>query len=252
MADQPSALSEPWYRAIAVDRYVQGSLPAEQWTAVIRVVESGARHVGEARQKAGFFKRNFNKSALPAEVPRAWTFEVAPLLRVLAEDAKPGAPIELRADLRGPKVPAKIASSGRLPGQGRVKKIEQTVYLDKWLTVAARFDDGTRAEIEVTDRVRHRVVHKKSASGKHKTKHKEKWLRRIDIEVGGQSDEHELIVPTPPPRVPVYSKPGASRPTVTTRLDHPLPPPGDDGVHLILKGLAEAHRHLHPRSRGAA
>jgi len=185
VADQPSALSEPWYRAVAVDRLVQGAMPAEHWAAVIGLVQRGDVEVEQSRQQAGFFKRTVKKSSLPPRAPGQWTLEVVPLLRVLGEDAKANASIQVRADLRGTKVAGTVVFSGRLKGSGRVRHIDQTSYVHRWLSLAARLHDGTRVSIDVTDKVRHRKVHKKSASGKHKSKEKERWTRRIDIEVAG-------------------------------------------------------------------
>lgn len=248
MADEIPALSEPWYRAVAVDRWVQASLPAEQWLSVIGLVLRSAAEVEQARSQAGFFARKLRASKQPPLPPDTWTMEVVPLLRVLAEDVKVGTPITLRVDLRGPKLPDKVVARGRLPGVGRVRHIDETIYRDAWFSLAARLVDGTRVGVDLTDRVRHRKVAKKSASGKYKTKEKDKASRRIQVEVAGRVGEHDLVVPTPPPRLPVYSKPGASRPTVTARLDHPLPPPGGDRARLVLQALSEAHRHVLPRA----
>jgi len=247
VAEQPRALSEPWYRAVAVDRWVQGVLPADQWLAVAALVDDGQAEVEAARTQAGFLARRLRQSSLPLQLPRAWALEVVPLVRVLAEDAKAGTPLELRVDLRGPHLPDKVVAAGRLPDTGRGVRIDQTVYLDRWLALGARLNDGTRVSLEITDRVRHRKI-RKSNGRKVKWKEKEKVARRIDVEVAGKVDAHDLVVPTPPPRLPVYSKPGASRPTVTARLDHPLPAPGGDGVRLVLKTLAEVHRHVRPRT----
>jgi len=131
-----------------------------------------------------------------------------------------------------------------------VKKLEQVIHLDPWLSLEARLADGTRVSVDLVDKVRDRTVTKKSASGKTKVKKKEKLVRRIDVEVAGDAGMHDLVVPTPPPRLPVYTKPGASRPTVTARFDHRLPAPDDDAVRLALKVLGEAHRHVQPRRRG--
>jgi hypothetical protein len=252
VASGADVLSDPWYRAVALDQRVQSTLPADQWNEVIVLVDRMGAEANQARQKAGLLKRTFRKAKLPPLPPPAWAFEVVPLLRVLAEDAKKNSTIDVRADLRGPKCPDKQGAVYRLQGEGRVRHIDQAVYLDPWLSLGARLADGTRVSVDITDRLRHRTVHKRSASGKHKTKVKEKAARRVDVEVAGDAGEHELIVPTPPPRLPVYSKPEATRPTATARLDHPLPPPGGDGARLVLKAVAEVHRHFRPRSRGAA
>ncbi len=258
MANEARALSEPWYKAVVVQGWVQEALSAAQWLTVVDVVRSGAAEVEQARAKAGFFTRTFRASQQPPLPSETWNLEVVPLLRVLAEDAKAGTMIEVRADLRGARLPDKVVASGRLPGGakapggGKIRHIDETIYRDTWLTLAARLEDGTRVAVELTDRVRDRKVAKRTARGKYKTKKKAKASRRIEVEVGGRAEDFELVVPTPPPRLPVYAKPGASRPTVTARLDHPLPPPGGDRARLVLQALAEAHRHLHPRARGAA
>lgn len=251
MASGADVASDPWYRAVAQDQRIEAVLPAVQWIEVIVLVDRIGTEANQARQKAGLLTRTFRKAKLPPLPPRAWALEVVPLLRVLAEDAKKGSTIDLRADMRGPKCPDKQVAAGRLKGEGRVRHIDETVYVDPWLSLAARLDDGTRVSVAITDRLRHRTVHKRSASGKHKTKNKEKAARRVDVQVAGQTGEHDLVVPTPPPRLPVFSKPEATRPTATARLDHPLPPPGGDGARLVLKALAEVHRHLRPRTRGA-
>lgn len=232
-----------------MDRSVQGHLPADQWVAVVDLVSAGAAEVERAREAAGFLTRRLRKSSLPALPPPAWTFEVAPLLRVLAEDAKAGAPLGLRADLRGSELPEKIVRAGRLPDTGRRLRIDETLYLDRWLTLDGRLDDGTRVSIEVTDRLRHRKI-RRSSGGKTKWKTKEKRSRRIDVEVAAKAETHDLLVPSPPPRVAVYSKPGASRPTAMARVEVLLP--RNDGAILVLRALADVHRHLRPRDRDAA
>ncbi|MBO2447308.1 hypothetical protein J4573_09445 [Actinomadura barringtoniae] len=114
--------------------------------------------------------------------PQRATTVVVPLVQVLAADTRGDGTLSVAADLRGPNAQGKLSAQQTFPGQRRgVRKIVEWWSYDPWLSMRAELRDGSELELAVADRTRFRKIHKRSQSGKYKTKMKTKTVHRITV-----------------------------------------------------------------------
>ena len=179
-----------------------GQLSPGEWRGVVREVAEANRLARLERDGAGFVRRTFRKKTLPPIAPHDWLAMAAPLVEVVADDARPDAPMTVSIDVRGTQSPDKVVWKGALaePLPPRVRTIDETRYSDPILDLHARLVDGTRCHLSVVRRVRARRIVKRSASNKIKVKHKEKTKTVISAKlvVDGARPVHD-----PPAGVPV-------------------------------------------------
>ncbi len=101
------------------------------------------------------------------------------ILPLLATDLPKGAPVDVRMDL------SKASVSSKATGTGEVRGWKVKYFEDPWLTVSGQFVDGTKFQLEATEKFQKRSKWKTSASGKskHKTKTKSATLLSLRLAV---------------------------------------------------------------------
>lgn len=175
-------------------------LPGD-WRGVVREVAVANRAARQERDSAGFLRRTFKKKSLPPVAPDDWMALAAPLVEVLADDARADVPMTVTVDVRGTQAPEKVVWQGK-PAQlpARVVKLDETRYSDPILDLHARLVDGTRCHLSVVRRLRTRKMVKRSASGKfkQKTKDKSKTVVTVKLVADGSRPVHD-----PPAGAPV-------------------------------------------------
>ncbi len=104
---------------------------------------------------------------------------LAPLLDDLGEDVDPKSTVRAELSLGGLDS-TKLVDKKSMP-PGRFKKVTQYVYRDDWCDLQFKFTDGGMARLAITNNfVKHdRRWTKRSASGKTKFKHKDKWKKLV-------------------------------------------------------------------------
>jgi hypothetical protein len=107
----------------------------------------------------------------------------------------PGAPLRLSADLRGGMIKEKCTDE-RKPSKGTFSypKIQETHYLDPWLSGSAALADGSTLRWKVVDRIRVRRITKRTARGKIKTKYKHKSRRMLEVSLGLRHKAYQVKV----------------------------------------------------------
>ncbi|MDN3359809.1 hypothetical protein [Actinomadura sp. DC4] len=170
-----------------------------------------------------------------------------PLIHVLSEDTKRNAPIGISADFRGADAPGKEGPKRDLPIKTRyIRKVTEWFTFDPWLQVRAELRDGSVLEIRVTDRTRHRKIHKVNARNKHKWKTRKKAVQRIDARrtlPGGMVPQRPA---TPPPGwIRVRIKDG-KRITLNATAKLGQVPEEQDQLQTILFVLTELFRWTRP------
>ena len=162
------------------------------------------------------------------------------------EDVAPGGPLTVEADLRGENPPEKAGQHYQLPAHGRIRKLTEWFVVDPWLRIGAELDDGSRLEVRVVDRIRHRKIHKIGASGKRKVAHK---TRRTQVlrcrRVLPRGVAGTRPTQPPPAWIRVAVKDGRRR-TITATVKSDRIPQGGDQVDLILTTLVELFRWTPP------
>jgi hypothetical protein len=133
--------------------------------------------------------------------PTRATTVVVPLIQVLSADTRGDGTLSVAADLRGPDVQGKLSVRQTFPGQRRgVRKVEEWWAFDPWLSMRAELRDGSELELAIADRVRYRKIHKRSQSGKYKTKMKTKTVQRVSLSRRLPAGTSLQRPATPPPR----------------------------------------------------
>lgn len=221
----------PAHQQLTMERTVSMSSPKSEWGAVLA---SLSQHETTVRRP---------KWRLPS---RANTVLV-PLIHVLSEDTKRNAPIGISADFRGADAPGKEGPKRDLPIKTRyIRKVTEWFTFDPWLQVRAELRDGSVLEIRVTDRTRHRKIHKVNARNKHKWKTRKKAVQRIDARrtlPGGMVPQRPA---TPPPGwIRVRIKDG-KRITLNATAKLGQVPEEQDQLQTILFVLTELFRWTRP------
>jgi hypothetical protein len=123
---------------------------------------------------------------------------VIPFLRVLDQDVPDGRAVTVRIDLRPSTDKSKELSQHDLDMTGTVyRKGEQHWYDDQWFSGSAALAGGSELQWGVTDRIRERVLNKRTASGKSKTKKKQKATRYIGLHLSIAADRWNPAEATP-------------------------------------------------------
>lgn len=173
----------PLHQKLTWEHVLGASLPPAEWMALVASLSQHRYHVRRRKW----------------QLPYRTQTTVVPLIRILAEDARPDSFIEVTADLRGPNVPGKAGPSAELPVQRPIRRCLQWFTVDPWLTVRAVLRDGSVLELTVNDRTRYRRITKRTPRGKIKTKTKTKLVRRIRATRTLGKKQALQQPPTPPP-----------------------------------------------------
>jgi hypothetical protein len=182
-------------------------------------------------------------------LPSRTTTVLVPLIQVLSEDTAPDGPIGITADLRGPDMPDKTGPQRDLGVKTRqIRKITEWYVLDTWLQVRAELRDGSVLEVRVTDRVRHRKIHKVNARGKHKWKRKKKAVQRIDARRTLPRGAVVQVPPTAPPRWIAVRRKDGKRTLLNATAKLPEVPGDQDQLQAILAVVTELFRWTRPET----
>lgn len=213
-----------WHRGLSAQQYPHG------WAALAASLAQHERVVRRAKW----------------QLPPRTVDVLAPLLQILCEDMAPGGVLGITADLRGSGLAEKVGPKRRLPVRHPVLSATEWFSTDPWLRLQAGLRDGSVLRITVVDRIRHRMVVKRSRSGRQKTKmkHREtqliKVVRTLPRGVGGAR---------PATAPPYWIKVGLrdrKRRTIVATGRIPLPHRGDEQVDRILTAVAEVFRWTAP------
>lgn len=223
----------PAHQQLTLDRTVSLSSPGREWNAVLA---SLSQHETTVKRR---------KWRLPSRAVNV----LVPLIQVLSEDAGPNGMIGISADFRGPDLPGKAGPRHELPVRTRqVRKVTEWFVFDPWLQVRAELRDGSVLEIRVTDRTRHRKVHKVNARGKHKWKTKKKAIQRIDARRTLPKDAAPRRPAASPPRwINVRVKDG-KRTTLNAVAKLRQVPQEQDQLQAILTVVTELFRWTTPET----
>ncbi|MBC6459408.1 hypothetical protein [Actinomadura sp. HBU206391] len=153
----------PLHQSLIWERTLSAALPPAEWAMLLASMS----------QHDALVKRR--KWRLPDRMGTT----LVPLIRVLCEDVAPNGALALTADLRGPDVPGKAGPTRDLPVHRPIRSVKEWFVHDTWLRLRADLRDGSVLELTVTDRIRHRRIHKVNPRGKHKRKTKTKVVQRI-------------------------------------------------------------------------
>jgi len=106
---------------------------------------------------------------------------LSPFLDELTEDVGANSKMKIDLDLKG-LTDEKLISKQKIP-PGRFKKVTEYIYKDHWLSMSLDLADGNVIILDVeNDFVKHdRRWTKRSASGKTKFKHKDKWKKLVTV-----------------------------------------------------------------------
>jgi len=106
---------------------------------------------------------------------------LSPFLDELTEDVGANSKMKIDLDLKG-LTDEKLISKEKIP-PGRFKKVTEYIYKDHWLSMSLDLADGNVIILDVeNDFVKHdRRWTKRSASGKTKFKHKDKWKKLVTV-----------------------------------------------------------------------
>ena len=225
----------PAHQRLTMERTVSMASPPGEWAAVLA---SLSQHEATVKRR---------KWRLPTRA----TTVLVPLIHVLSEDTARDAPIGIGADFRGAGVPGKEGPKRELPVRTRhIRKITEWYTLDPWLQVRAELRDGSVLEVRVTDRTRHRKIHKVNARNKHKWKTKKKAVQRIDAR---RTLPRDALVERPPAAPPgwirVRRKDG-KRTTLNATAKLGQVPEDKDQLQAILTVLTELFRWTRPAATG--
>lgn len=174
----------PLHQGLIWQRSLSATMRPADWEAFINSLAQHNAHVKRGKW---------------APPPRTATVLV-PLIRVLSEDIGPAGMLGITADLRGPGVPGKSSPQVSLPVRRPVRSATQWYTIDPWLRVRAELRDGSVLDLTITDRTRHRRIHKVNPRGKHKTKTKTKTVQRISASrtLRKGAGAHRPASPPPP------------------------------------------------------
>ncbi|GLY75942.1 hypothetical protein [Actinoallomurus iriomotensis] len=224
----------PAHQHLTLERTVTGSAGPGEWAAVLA---SLSQHETTVKRRKW-------------QLPSRTTAVLVPLIHVLSEDTAPDGAIGVTADFRGLKEPGKKGPEQDLPVSGRVRRLTEWFVVDPWLQVRAELRDGSVLEIQVTDRVRHREIHRVNPRGKHKYKTKKKAVQRIDAKRTLARDAAVRRPGTPPPAwVQVRLKDG-KRTALNATAKLPRVPEENDQLQAILTVVAELFRWTPPQTSG--
>jgi hypothetical protein len=226
----------PAHQQLTMERTVSLSGRPDDWGTVLA---SLSQHEATVKRR---------KWRLP---PRATTVLV-PLIHVLSEDTAPDGVIGIAADFRGPDVPGKAGPKHEVPARGRIRKITQHFTMDPWLQARAELRDGSVLEIRVTDRVRHRRIHRVSASGKHKWKTKKKTVQRIDARRTLPRGVVAHRPPASPPGWITVRRKDGKRTSLGAVAKLGRVPDDREQLQAILTVVTELFRWTRPESTGSA
>ncbi|GAA4501805.1 hypothetical protein GCM10023191_052390 [Actinoallomurus oryzae] len=224
----------PAHQRLTLERTVSASSVPGEWAAVLA---SLSQHEVTVKRR---------KWRLPSRT----TAVLVPIIQVLSEDTAPDGAIGVAADFRGPRAPGKKGPERDLPVGGRVRRLTEWFVLDPWLQVRAELRDGSVLEIRVTDRIRHRKIHRVNARGKHKWKTKKKAVQRIDVKRTLARDAAARRPGTAPPAwIRVRVKDG-KRVALNATAKLPRVPEENDQLQAILTVVAELFRWTPPQASG--
>lgn len=168
------------------------------------------------------------------DLPNVLREFVYPIVRLVAEDVKPGETASLQLDLTGFKRRNKKVGSRPVSGRSNYVKAVDTLYEDPWFQGSARLCDGSNLHWRIVDRVRVRKITKRGRSGKLKFQTKSKTKRRMEVTLGARKDVYRVTEPPAEPAVDVVATPTSERNrlravAVTQWSDQP----GDDRIPSI-------------------
>jgi hypothetical protein len=223
----------PAHQQLTMERTVSMSSPSGEWAAVLA---SLSQHEAAVKR---------SKWRLPSRA----TTVLVPLIHVLSEDTARDAPIGIGADFRGADVPGKEGPKQELPIKTRyIRKVTQWYTFDPWLQVRAELKDGSVLEVRVTDRTRHRKIHKVNARNKHKWKTKKKAVQRIDARrTLPRGTTVQRPAAAPPGWITVRRKDG-KRTTLNATAKLGQVPEENDQLQAILTVLTELFRWTRPET----
>lgn len=215
----------PLHRALVEQKGFTATLPPAGWQELIGLL---AGHTTVLPQR---------RWALPEGL---WT-TVVPLLRVLSQDVTPTGAITVQLDLRGPQAHGKagwLVETG--PG------VRDQFVVDPWLLLQAKLRDGSRLQLRLTTRTRHRTIRRRNPRGKVKVKNR---MRQVEVVTVTRTlaPGQPLVRPAgpPPPWVAVRLR---TDPKVVLRAVAKVPPPrGREEADLVLAVISEVFRWTPPR-----
>lgn len=223
----------PAHQQLTMESTVSMSSPPREWRSVLA---SLSQHEATVKRR---------KWRLP---PRA-TSVLVPLINVLAEDVAADGVIGISADFRGPEVPAKATPRRELPIRTRqIRKVTEWFTFDPWLQVRAELRDGSVLEIRVTDRTRHRKIHKVNRNNKHKWKQKKKAVQRIDARRTLRRDMAAHRPPASPPGWISVRRKDGRRTTLNAVAKLPRVPEDHEQLQAILTVVTELFRWTRPEA----
>jgi len=139
------------------------------------------------------------------DLPNVLREFVYPIVRLVAEDVKPGGTASLHLDLTGFNRRDKKIDSRPVSGRSNYVKAVDTFYEDPWFQGSAKLSDGSNLQWQIVDRVRIRKITKRGQSGKLKSKTKSKTKRRMEISLGARKDVYRVTEPPAEPAVDVVA-----------------------------------------------
>jgi hypothetical protein len=223
----------PAHQQLTMERRVSMSAPPSEWAALLA---SLSQHEATVRRP---------KWRLPSRV----TTVLVPLIQVLSEDTARNAPIGVGADFRGPDAPGKERPKQELPVRTRyIRKVTQWYTFDPWLQVQAELRDGSVLELRITDRTRHRKIHKVNARNKHKWKNKKKTVQRIDARRTLPRDTAVRRPDAAPPRWITVRRKDGKRTTLNATAKLGDVPRETDQFQVVLTVLTELFRWSRPQA----
>jgi hypothetical protein len=224
--------------------------PAHQQLTLERTLSLSARPGDWATVLSSLSQHETSVKRRKWRLPPRTTTVLVPLIHVLCEDAGPDGGLGLAVDFRGPDVPGKSGPKHEVPAGGRIRKITQWFTMDPWLQVRAELRDGSVLEIRVTDRTRHRRIHRVSSSGKHKWKTKKKAVQRIDAR---RTLPRGVVAHRPtasPPGWIVVRRKDGKRTTLNAIAKLGRVPSDQEQFQAILTVVTELFRWTRPESAG--
>ena len=217
--------------------------PVHQQLTMERTASMASRPAEWAAVLASLSQHEATVKRRKWRLPSRTTTVLVPLIQVLSEDTAPDRTIGITADLRGPDMPDKTGPQHDLGVKTRyVRKITEWFVLDTWLQLRAELRDGSVLEVRVTDRVRHRKIHKVNARGKHKWKRKKKAVQRIDARRTLPRGMAVQRPPTAPPRWIAVRRKDGKRTVLNATAKLPEVPGDQDQLQVILTVVTELFR----------
>jgi hypothetical protein len=228
-------------QALVKDRRLADARTPDAWLRTLEPVAAFDRLAERVSVEGGFFARRFARKHAP---PRELRQFVLPLVRILAADGRPDAPLGLDIDLTGAQQPRKQVGMGQPYAKGNYPKVVDSFFDDPWLQGEARFADGARVRFAVVKHLRASLKQKRNPRGKTKRKLKTKAKTEVRVHVSLPTRNYAPVsAGRPVPKSAV--RPGEHRTEV--KLGGTVV--GDAEVGLLLELISAAYERVEPSRR---